>query len=472
MAILLGSISTVITNFYVRTRVDELNRHGTEIVRLIESDQLSLGSGELVDLVAAMSGTTVMVVGPSGEMLVCSGGMRTDDPAHIKAMEDVQIALSGKQSWSLTTNPFSSDPALSLAMPLQVAEKPAALVFLAPAGPIRQTIIAVERVLLILATVGIVIITILAFFLSRRVSRPLLHMAAAASEMVAGDFSRRIQTLSDDEVGQLGRNMNNLSEQLEQTLTALASERDQLASVLARERQLSDAQKEFVANVSHELRTPLTYLQGYTEAILDDMVEPEAERRYLQIILDETQRLRRLVADLLDLTVIESGQASIHPEHVPIGGLVNDVATSLRTIADTKGVRLVEPGPEAVGISVFVDPDRTKQVLVNLIDNAIRYSPDGSAVNVEVSQPDKVGQVWVTVVDSGPGMPAEALPHVWDRFYKADRARRRDSSGTGLGLAVARGIVEAQGGHVRVDSTPGVGTRFAFSVPASRVGRS
>jgi signal transduction histidine kinase len=170
--------------------------------------------------------------------------------------------------------------------------------------------------------------------------------------------------------------------------------------------------------------------------------------------------------------VIESGQASIHPEHVPIGGLVNDVATSLRTIADAKGVRIVEPAPEAAGISVFADPDRTKQVLVNLIDNAIRYSPAGSAVNVEVSQPDKAGQVWVTVADSGPGMPAEALPHVWDRFYKADRARRRDSSGTGLGLAIARGIVEAQGGHVRVDSTPGVGTRFAFSVPASRVGNS
>ncbi|MGE5561574.1 MAG: ATP-binding protein [Chloroflexota bacterium] len=466
LAILFSSVSTVVTNFYVQTKVNDLVGHGDEIIRRVQSGQSGAESEALIDLVAAMSNATVMIVGPDGEMLVCSGDMPASDPVHIRTMKDVTSALAGTRSSSVVKDPFSNAPALSLAMPLRMADKPAALVFLAPAGPIQQTIEAVVRVLLVISVCGIIVITVLAFFLSRRLSRPLLHMATAASEMAAGDFSRRIETFTDDEVGQLGRSMNHMSAQLEQTLSTLAAERDRLEAVLARERHLVEAQKEFVANVSHELRTPLSYLQGYTEAILDGLAGPEDEQRYLRIILDECQRLRRLVSDLLDLTVIESGQAPLRPERFPVNGPISEVAQSLRPIADAKGVVIAEPAGAAVA-EVLADPDRTKQVLVNLIDNAIRYSPAGGEVTVSVSGPDAARQVWIAVRDRGPGIPAELLPHVWERFFKADRARRRDSSGTGLGLAIARRLVEAQGGQVRVESTVGEGTVFSFSLPAA-----
>lgn len=469
LAILLASVTTVVTDFYVQARLNELDRHGDEIVRLIQAGQLKPNAEELVNLVANMSGSMVMIVGQGGELITCSGDMTPGDPAVIMMMHDVEVALAGKRSWSLTKTPLAPEPVLSLALPLQAAGQQAALVFLAPTGPIRETVTAVERVLLIIATAGTAIITVLALFLSRRLSRPLLHMATAASEMAAGNFGRRIDVSSDDEVGQLGRSMNNLSDQLQQTLSALAAERDQLATVLARERQLALAQKEFVANVSHELRTPLTYLQGYTEALLDGLVGPDEQRSYLQVILDESQRLRRLVSDLLDLTVIESGQAPLRPERVPIARLINEVAASLRPLAEAKGVRILEPDEDVLPVVVWSDPDRTKQVLVNLLDNAIRYSRPAGEVRIAVSGPDETGQVWVSVVDQGPGIPADALPHVWERFFKADRARRRDSGGTGLGLAIARSIVEAQGGRVRASSIVGEGATFSFSLPASEL---
>lgn len=466
LAILLASVTTVVTNFYVKTRLDELDRHGGEIVRLVQAGQVAPDADELVNLVATMSGAMVMIVGPHGEVITCSGNMAPGDPALIRMMHDVAAALAGKRSWSLARTSLVPEPVLSLALPLQVGGQPAALVFLAPTGPIRETISAVELVLLVIALAGAGIITVLALLLSRRLSRPLLHMAESAAEMAAGNFQRRIEVTSDDEVGQLGRSMNNLSDQLQHTLSALAAERDQLAAVLARERQLVQAQKEFVANVSHELRTPLTYLQGYTEALLDGLVGPAEQRNYLQVILDESQRLRRLVSDLLDLTVIESGQAPLRPERVPMVQLISEVAASLRPLAQAKGVRICEPD-EQLALVAWTDPDRTKQVLVNLLDNAIRYTRPNGEVRIALAGPDENDQVWASVADQGPGIPPDALPHVWERFFKADRSRRRDSGGTGLGLAIARSIVEAQGGRVRASSVVGEGTTFAFSLPAA-----
>lgn len=467
MVAVFGSVSTVVTGFYTHMRIDELSRDGTEIIGMVDSGRLTTDAGGIVDLVAEMNGAMVMIIDRDGNILACSGGATLGEREHIAAMKDVAVALSGAESWSVARDDFLREPALSLAMPLEVSRQPAALVMLAPAGPVQQTIAAVVRVLLILAVASVAVITVLAFFLSRRLSRPLLHMAAAASEMASGNFSRRIRVSGEDEVAQLGLSMNHMSARLESTVSALAAERDRLAAAVARERQLGEVQKEFLADASHELRTPLTYLQGYTEAILDGLVAPEDERRYLQIILDECQRLRRLVTDLLDLTVIESGQVPLRPERVPVAGLIDDVAIPLKSIAATKGVTINEPAPGTVTSDVLVDPDRTKQVLVNLIDNAIRYAPPGTCVDIGVAEPDGSGKVWVAVTNNGPDIPPEAAPRVWDRFYKVDRARRRDTSGTGLGLAIARGIVEAQGGQVRVRSGFGRGTTFAFSMPVA-----
>lgn len=258
--------------------------------------------------------------------------------------------------------------------------------------------------------------------------------------------------------------LNHLSERLRASLSALASERDRLAQVLERERSLVRTQKEFVANVSHELRTPLTYVEGYSEAILNGLTPRDEERKAFLVINDEARRLRRLVGDLLDLTAVESGQASFHPMAVDVSALVRDVLVSLGTLARAAGIETTGPPAGAEpGPWVWVDPDRTKQVLVNLVDNAIRHAPRGTAVRVSVEcqapsgsgggrQMGEPGQVWVRVRDEGPGLDPETMGKVWDRFFKVDRSRKRDTSGTGLGLAIVKSIVEAQGGKVAVAS--------------------
>ncbi len=520
LAILAGAVARVVSDFYVRTRVDELTRHGQVIVDLIESGetgwaagatssdggasagqgpQISPETSRLVELVATLTGATVAIVSHEGRVLNCSqdGPNRRDESVGVH--NDIINAIMGQSSWSVGADPFTGQPALSVAMPLRLFTRTAALLFVAPTGPINLTIRTIEGVLLAISLAAIAVLTILAFLLSRSLSRPLRNMAVAASEMAAGHFSTRIKVGSEDEVGQLGRSLNNLSGRLSQSLSALAAERDQLAEVLARERELVQAQKEFVANVSHELRTPLTYLQGYSEALLDGLAGEEDERKFLAIINDETRRLRRLVADLLDLTVIESGQAPFHPRLIVIADVLEDVVQSLGTIARDRRVAIVGPkeGPDRPR-QVWADPDRTKQVVVNLLDNAIRHSPPGSTVTLSIADrpprtqdPGDRGTedatasgahgaraeaepgpryTWVWVTDRGPGLDPAILPKVWTRFFKADRARRRDKGGTGLGLAIVRSIVEAQGGRVVAVSTPGQGATFAFSLPAHEPG--
>lgn len=473
LVVLLASVAKVVSDFYLRTRVEELARHGQKIIDLAQAGQFGPESKSLIDLVADLSGATVAIVDPRGQVVTCSEAMAGHMTFHVSVMHDVEEAQRGRTSWSVTADPFTGVPALSVAMPLSLSEGPAALLFLAPTAPINETIKTIERVLLALAAAAIAAVTVLAFLLSRNLSRPLQTMAAAASEMAGGDFRTRIDVRTSDEVGQLGASLNNLSERLQESLAALARERDHLAEVLARERQLAQAQKEFLANVSHELRTPLSYLQGYSEAILDGLVDQDEQRKFLHIILDESQRLRRLVTDLLDLTVVESGQAPLRREPLPVAGIIHDVAVSMAAPAAAKDLSIVQPvlGPDDPPM-VWADPDRTKQILVNLIDNAIRHSPAGSEVIVGVGPgpAEDAGErdwVWFSVTDRGPGLDQEALAKVWTRFFKADRSRHRDTSGTGLGLAIVRSLVEAQGGRVHVSSQPGKGATFSFSLPTS-----
>lgn len=232
---------------------------------------------------------------------------------------------------------------------------------------------------------------------------------------------------------------------------------------MTRERRLEEMRREFVANVSHELRTPLTYLQGYTEAILDGLAaDPTEEKKYLEIILDETLRLRRLVSDLLDLSRIEAGQLVLEKGEVDVAELCRQVAEKVRPLAEEKGVRLELAVPASLP-PAWGSADRLQQVLINLLDNALRHTPGGGRVSVCGEERD--GMLALSVRDTGPGIPPEDLPYIFERFYKVEKARTRTTAGTGIGLAIVKGVVEAHGGRVWAESTPGRGTTFTFTLP-------
>ncbi|WP_294747451.1 ATP-binding protein [uncultured Exiguobacterium sp.] len=224
--------------------------------------------------------------------------------------------------------------------------------------------------------------------------------------------------------------------------------------------QLEKMRADFVANVSHELRTPLVMLQGYSEAIVDGMTESdEATKEFASIIYDESQRLSRLVNDLLDLARMEAGYQELRIEAVEAVSFARRVIKKFKQMGRDKQVTFSVSGPNVV---FDADPDQMEQVLTNLLGNALRYTENGE-IKIKIDEDRE--NITLSVIDSGDGIPEEDLPFVFDRFYKADKARTRGKTGTGIGLAIVANVVRAHGGEVEVDSRLGEGATFRIRLP-------
>lgn len=237
---------------------------------------------------------------------------------------------------------------------------------------------------------------------------------------------------------------------------------------MTEERHIDQMKKGFVANVSHELRTPISMMQGYSEAIIDDIAQTEQEKKDMaRIILDESKRMGRLVNELLDLAKLEAGHFQLDKKEVPLADFFSRAVNKFSNLAKEAGISLYVKSTVSESVRFSLDPDRIEQVMTNLIDNAIRHTPKGGAVNVAVGLTRD--QVVVQVTDTGTGISAKDLPFVFERFYKEDKARTRGTSGTGLGLSIAKHIVEAHGGEIGVNSRKGEGTTFRFTLPAADI---
>jgi two-component system phosphate regulon sensor histidine kinase PhoR len=233
---------------------------------------------------------------------------------------------------------------------------------------------------------------------------------------------------------------------------------------LTRLKQLERTREEFVANVSHELRTPLSLIKGYVETLLDGARDnPEVADRFLKIIERNTNRLDLLIQDLLTISSLESGRLKLDSQPVEIHGLAERVFSHLHSKAESKHVSLVNELP---GLIASADANRLDQVLANLVDNAIKYGRAEGRVVVGGKQLAG-GKLEIFVRDDGPGIPAESLDRVFERFYRVDKARSRDQGGTGLGLAIVKHIVQAHGGEVRVESELSKGATFFFTLPVA-----
>jgi two-component system phosphate regulon sensor histidine kinase PhoR len=231
---------------------------------------------------------------------------------------------------------------------------------------------------------------------------------------------------------------------------------------LTRLKQLERTREEFVANVSHELRTPLSLIKGYVETLLDGARDnPEVAERFLKIIERNAQRLDLLIQDLLTISALESGQITLNLQPVPLRPLAEKVLADLKTRTDAKDVKLVNDLPE---LTAMADANRLEQVLANLVDNAIKYGRAAGTVTVG-GRKDDVDKIEIFVQDDGPGIPAEALDRVFERFYRVDKARSREQGGTGLGLSIVKHIVQNHGGKVWVKSDSGKGATFFFTLP-------
>jgi signal transduction histidine kinase len=275
--------------------------------------------------------------------------------------------------------------------------------------------------------------------LTRGMTSPLREMAAAARSMAEGNWTGRVTDTSLDEVGELARSFNAMAAEL---------------AVVDRMR------KDLIANVSHELRTPISALQARLENLVDGVEAPDPE--LLRSMLDQTERLGRLVSQLLDLSRLESGAVPLHRERVEVGPLLDAVAAEARLQAPGRHIETTVAPPD---LSVLADPDRVHQVLANLTDNALRHGPADRPVRLAAGTDH--GHVVLSVSDEGPGIPPAETDRVFERFYRADSVRPGASGGAGLGLSIARWIVDLHGGDIRANPNHPSGCTMVCRLPAT-----
>jgi len=299
---------------------------------------------------------------------------------------------------------------------------------------------AFTEALTLAAVIAVVSAFLVSFLVSQRVVNPIRKLMHASRHIAAGYYDERVTVMSDDELGQLAHSFNRMAETLHQT--------EQL-------------RRELIGNVTHELRTPLTSIKGYMEGLLDGVLPPTPDT--FQQVYHEADRLQRLVNDLQELSRVEAGAFTLHRQFVAIGTVIQRIADRLHPQFDAKDVTLTLHVPENLP-SVWADEDRLSQILVNLMGNALQYTPSGGKVTVSANR--QGDELHITITDTGVGIPPEHLQHLFTRFYRVDKSRSRAGGGSGIGLTIARHLVEAHGGKIWVHSDgAGKGSTFGFSLP-------
>ena len=301
-----------------------------------------------------------------------------------------------------------------------------------------------------------------AFFFAKRFIRPIRDLNQIARSMAALDFSQKASIERSDEIGQLGKSINHLSRQLDAAIGELNQKNRQLLADVEKERQLDKMRKEFISNVSHELKTPLALILGYAEGLRENVARDEQNKDYYcGVIMEEAEKMDRLVRDLLNLSQLESGCFQLVPEKFDLSMTIDELTQKYQAILAENAVSLSihKPG----NCLVSADRLRVEQVLVNYLNNAISHVDGDRLIEITITPNDDSDSVRVAIFNSGQPIPAAALDKIWDSFYKHDKARTRQDGRHGLGLSIVRAIQELHGARCGVENVTN-GVRFWFEV--------
>ena len=311
----------------------------------------------------------------------------------------------------------------------------------AQAKELNSYILEIFRIFL-LSSIMVLIFTFVAVYsFSKRMTRPLAEMAEDSRRIADGDFSHMIVVDRDDEIGELALAFNNMK-------LSLSS--------------LEQLRRSFIANVSHELRTPMTTIGGFIDGILDGTIDDDHRDYYLGIISEEIKRLSRVVTSMMNLAKLEAGETQMKPKDFDLSELIKRTILVFEHRVEDKKLE-IRGLEELEQVHVIADIDMIHQVVYNLTDNAVKFTPPEGYIEFGIKGSDS--QVEVSIKNSGQGIPARQLPNIFERFYKADRSRGMDKSGTGLGLYIVKTIIDLHGGHITAESVEGVYTEFKFNLP-------
>lgn len=392
------------------------------------------------------------------------------DPAGMEnhlSRPEFQEALRGKVGTVTRSSKTLGIDFLYLALPMEPGPAPHYALRLAmPLKAVNEDIHTIRARILQSVALAFLPAVIIAGVLARRLAGRLSEVIAYAGELANGNFQARLPEVDSGEIGILSQKLNETGAKLERTVQQLQTEHAELD-------RLERVRRDFVINVSHELRTPLASIQGYAETLIDGALHDEKNNlRFLNIIRHNAERLTGLTADLLTLSRLELRTKEFRFASFHTGELLGGVVDTIRPIAARKNITIQQDEGEA-GSEVFCDSEAFYQVVSNLLDNAVKYTPQDGTIGVgfrPISKPDGASMIEFYVRDTGMGIPAEDQSRLFERFYRVDKARSRELGGTGLGLAIVKHLVRAHGGDVRVESEIGQGSTFFFTLPVDDVG--
>ena len=307
-------------------------------------------------------------------------------------------------------------------------------------GKIKSLISNLSRHFILATVLSLLFSFLIILFLTRVITRPLIHMSKATRDISKGDFSVLLPKLGNDELGDLGESIKVLARDLE---------------VLKNERS------EFLASISHELRTPLTYIKGYADIARRERTSQEEREKYLEIIFEEGDKLAELIKELFNLAKMDQNTFSIEKESIPLAPYLHNMIEKISPAIKARQMELELNCPEK--LTMEVDPVRFEQVILNLLDNARKYSEPNTKIVVKAKETES--ETVIAIKDHGKGIPAEDLPRIFDRFYRVDKSRARSLGGSGLGLSIVKQLVEAHGGKISAVSSPQSGTTFSITLP-------
>lgn len=447
-------VSTV-TNYGLRTQIETAEAHTlytecTEIASHYANNYYN-GSMELTELhrhletLSHYLNTKIKVIDPSGRIIIDSANAAAYDSDTFVTGFNINDFGSKYYMINRFYNTFSENH-LTVFAPITPAYRVRGYVLIHK--PI-QDIYTYSYELLRIVYITLLLIFLLAFVIlllfSLLIYRPIRKITSVADAYIDGDFSQKMNIHTHDELGHLAAVFDYMANELN---------------------TLEDDQRKFVSNVSHDFRSPLTSIKGYIEAILDGTIPYEMQNKYLNIILFETERLNKLTSSLLELNKFGShGKTILYIKSFDINYIIRMTALAFEGICSEKHISI-----ELIlsGQTLFVTADMAKiqQVIYNLTDNAIKFSYPDSSITIETTE--KNGKVFISVKDSGIGIPNDSLKKIWERFYKTDVSRGKDKRGTGLGLAIVKEIIQAHDENINVISTEGVGTEFIFTLSLSK----
>jgi two-component system OmpR family sensor kinase len=441
--------------FALRKLEERLHTEALLVAEVVSEAYMSdgrLSSAETAELSAALQDagpdifSRVRILDAEGIALVDSAG---DDGLGIgyEKLAEVGAALEGDYG-AATRVTGDNRVGLYIAEPILRGN---AVVGVSYASSTTFSIIALLQTyrmrLLIVMLLFVAVTLALTEILSRWLSAPLQELSQGAQAFAAGDHAVRVTPMGSRETRAVAEAFNAMGDEVESVVRELKEE----------ERRKT----RFVSDVSHELRTPLTAIRGAAETLLDGDVPPDDERRFLETMVRESDRLARLANDLLTLQRIEGGTGELPLRRVRLRVIAERAAEGLRALTDERGVSVVIEGEAP---TVLGDSDRLQQVIANLLDNATRMTPSGGIVHVVLAADED--SAILTVADQGPGIPEDALPHLFDRFYRAQASRDRSTGGAGLGLAIVQAIAQAHAGGITATNRPEGGSAFTLRLPA------